>query len=294
MPAPRIIPESSPKVKRKCLGKILNLLLNFAIFRVEPGTPPKIRFGLRNRLTLQGAWAKRNAVKNLLAAFKYLTIWRHLGSAEVTPATIGAAMIYFPAIGLLLGLILALTNFLLAPYVAPEILSMIVISGLALMTGANHLAELKNIFSSNYAIAEKSDRAATLGLIAIVLVLLFKDTAIDSIDEKLPFTLLLAPALARWAILIFVYGYQNRCDEPLGRAADRVKFWQLIVATVGTLSVLAYGFGRRGLWAALVLSLFVLSARTLLYRWRGRLALYDLGAMIEVGETLSLILLASL
>jgi len=158
-------------------------------------------------------------------------------------------MIYFPAIGLLLGLILALTNLSLAPYVAPEILSMIVISALAIMTGANHLAEL---------------------------------------------TLLLAPALARWAILIFVYGYQHGCDEWLGLAADRVRFWHLVVATVGTLSVLAYGFGRRGLWAALALSLFVLSARTLLYRFRGRLALYDVGAMIEIGETLSLILLASL
>ena len=203
-------------------------------------------------------------------------------------------MIYFPAIGLLLGLILALTNFLLAPYVAPEILSMIVISALAIMTGANHLAELKNVFCNSETMAEKSDRAATLGLIAIVLLLLFKDTAIDSIDEKLPFTLLLAPALARWATLIFVYGYQHGCDELLGLVADRLKFWHLVVATVGTLSVLAYGFGRRGLWAALVLSLFVLSARTLLYRFRGRLKFHDLGAMIEVGETLSLILLASL
>jgi adenosylcobinamide-GDP ribazoletransferase len=244
-------------------------------------------------LTLSGAWAKRNAVKNLLAAFKYLTIWRHLGTAEVAPATVGAAMIYFPAIGLLLGLILALTNLSLAPYVAPEILSMIVISALAIMTGANHLAELKNIFTSSVT-TTKSDHAATVGLVAIVLVLLFKDTAIDSIDEKLPFTLLLAPALARWAILIFVYGYQHGCDEWLGLAADRVRFWHLVVATVGTLSVLAYGFGRRGLWAALALSLFVLSARTLLYRLRGRLTLYDVGAMIEIGETLSLILLASL
>lgn len=233
-------------------------------------------------------------MKNLLAAFKYLTIWRHLGSVEVTPATVGAAMIYFPAMGLLLGLILALTNFLLAPYVQPEILSMIVISALAIMTGANHLAELKNVFSSADTPAKKSDRAETLGLIAIVLVLLFKDTAIDSIDEKLPFTLLLAPALARWATLIFVYGYGHRCDQLLGLAADRVKFWHLTIATLGTLSVLAYGFGRRGLWAALALSLLVLSARTLLYRFRGRLALYDLGAIIEVGETLSLILLASL
>lgn len=203
-------------------------------------------------------------------------------------------MIYFPIIGLLLGLILALINFSLATYVAPEILSMIVISALVILTGANHLTELRESFSSSELTASKSDHANTLGLIAIVLVLLFKDTAIDSIDEKLPFTLLLAPALARWSTLIFVYGYQDRCDESLRSTAERLKFWHLIAASAGTLAVVAYGFGRRGLSAALVLSLFVLAARTLLYRWRGRLALYDLGAMIEIGETLSLILLASL
>ncbi len=254
----------------------------------------KIRFALENRLTLPGAWAKRNGVKNLSAALKYLTIWRQLASADTAPATLGAAMIYFPAVGLLLGLILALINFLLAAYVAPEILSMIVISALVIMTGANHLTDLKNIFSGNEMAAETSGRADTLGLLAVVLALLFKDTAIDSIDEKLPFTLLLAPALARWAVLIFVHGYQHRSDEWLRLAAERVKFWHVIVASAGTLAVLAYGFGRRGLWAALALSLFVLSARALLYRWRGCLAPHDLGAMIELSETLSLVLLASL
>ncbi len=34
-------------------------------------------------------------------------------------------MIYFPVIGLALGLVLALINYLLAPYLAPEILSML-------------------------------------------------------------------------------------------------------------------------------------------------------------------------
>jgi len=52
--------------------------------------------------------------------------------------------------------------------------------------------------------------------------------------------------------------------------------------------------GRRGFWIALALSLFVLSARSLLCRLRANLTYHDLGAMIELGETLSLILFASL
>ena len=124
--------------------------------------------------------------------------------------------------------------------------------------------------------------------------ILFKAAAVDSMDEKLSFSLLLTPVLARWGVLIFVYGYQDRCDEILRPSAEQVKFWHLMLTTLGTLALGFYGLGKRGFWIALALSIFVLSARSLLGRLRGNLTSHDLGAMIELGETLSLILFASL
>ena len=32
-------------------------------------------------------------------------------------------------------------------------------------------------------------------------------------DEKLTFSLLLTPVLARWALVIFLYGYHDRCER---------------------------------------------------------------------------------
>ena len=63
-------------------------------------------------------------MQKLFTAVKYLTIWRNFTAVQATPAALGASMIYFPVIGLALGLVLALINYLLAPYLAPEILSM--------------------------------------------------------------------------------------------------------------------------------------------------------------------------
>ena len=235
-------------------------------------------------------------MQKLFTAFKYLTIWGDFAVVQASAAALGASMIYFPVLGLALGLVLALINYVLAPYLAPEVLSMILITALVVLTGGSHLTALKNSFGAGAVktSAKKDDRGETLGFIAIVLVLLFKAATIDSMDEKLSFSLLLTPVLARWGVLIFVYGYQDRCDEILRLSAEQVKFWHLMLTTLGTLALGFYGFGRRGFWIALALSLFVLSARSLLCRLRANLTYHDLGAMIELGETLSLILLASL
>jgi hypothetical protein len=77
-------------------------------------------------------------------------------------------------------------------------------------------------------------------------------------------------------------------------SAEQVKFWHLMITTLGTLALGFYGLSRRGFWIALALSIFVLSARSLLCRLRANLTSHDLGTIIELGETLSLILLASL
>ena len=235
-------------------------------------------------------------MQKLSTAVKYLTIWNNFTAVQATPATLGASMIYFPVIGLALGLFLALINYLLAPYLAPEVLSMILITALVVLTGANHLTALKNSFAAGAVgtSAKKDDCGETLGFIAIVLVLLFKAAAVDSMDEKLSFSLLLTPVLARWGVLIFVYGYQDRCDEILRPSAEQVKFWHLMLTTLGTLALGFYGLGKRGFWIALALSILVLSARSLLCRLRANLTSHDLGTIIELGETLSLILLASL
>jgi adenosylcobinamide-GDP ribazoletransferase len=87
-------------------------------------------------------------VQKLFTAVKYLTIWRNFTAIQASPAALGASMIYFPVIGLALGLFLALINYLLAPYLAPEILSMILITALVVLTGANHLTALKNSFAA--------------------------------------------------------------------------------------------------------------------------------------------------
>jgi adenosylcobinamide-GDP ribazoletransferase len=188
-------------------------------------------------LTALACWAKRIAMQRLVAGFKYLTIWGHFSATQPPPATVGAAAIYFPLVGLVLGLLLVFLNYYLAVYLASEILSILLIAVLTITTGAIHLEGTKNTFD---AMARKMPQAGNghiLGFVAIVFVILFKTGAIDVMDERLAVSLLLTPVAARWALVIFLYGYHDRCEEAPRIIAANVKLWHLVIATAATLGL---------------------------------------------------------
>ena len=207
---------------------------------------------------------------------------------------IGTAAVFFPLVGLTLGLSLAMTNYVLVAYLDSEILNIVLITTLVVATGGIHLEGIKNTFDAIPTPTSKSRGNETLGFVAIVLVILFKSGAADSMDEKLTLSLLLTPILARWALVIFIYGYHDRCEETPRLIAENVKLWQLVVATAATLALVVYFLGRKGLWISLSVSLFALLTRSLLHRRHALLTHDNFGAIIELGEVLSLILLASL
>jgi adenosylcobinamide-GDP ribazoletransferase len=235
-------------------------------------------------------------VKTLSAAFKYLTIWHFFTSCRPNPRTIGRGAKYFPIVGLALGLMLALANYVLAPYLHPEILSIVLIALLLVSTGGLHLEGLNKTFAApaTSAAEENALVSGSWGVGAIVLVLLFKSAATESMDEKLTSSLLLTPVLARWGLLTFFYGGQTRFDQVSGSISEQITFSQLFVGTAVTLALVSYFLGRRGLWIALLISLFTLLTRRCFQRRRGVVTHANSGALVEVGETLSLVLMAAI
>jgi adenosylcobinamide-GDP ribazoletransferase len=235
-------------------------------------------------------------MQSLIAALKYLTIWGRLNSTKPTAEAIGSAAIYFPLVGFVLGLLLALIHYGLDLYLDAEILSVFLVAILLLATGGIHLEGSRDTFAALCAVDSPADRPRDnlWGLVAIVFVILFKTGAINVIDDKLTLSLLLTPVLARWALVLFIYGYHDRCEETPRRIAENVRFWHLLVTTVAILGLAFYLLGRKGLWIGLSLSIVTLLTRNLLHRRHAVLTHDNFGAVIEISEMLSLILLASL
>jgi len=235
-------------------------------------------------------------MKCLIAAFQYLTIWGRLSRTPTSVETIGKAAIYFPLVGLCLGLLLALLNYGLAVYVDGEILSVLLIAVLVITTGGTHIEGAMMTFQGFR--TERSSptpsHANFWGFVAIFFLLSFKISAIDVIDDKIAMSLLLTPVFGRWTLVLFIYGYHDRCEEIPRRIAQHVRFWHLLVTTLATLGAAVYLLGRKGLWIGLVLSIMTLLIRSLLHRHHSVLTHENFGAMVELSETLSLLLLASL
>ena len=236
-------------------------------------------------------------MKSALAAFKFLTFGGGFDLAQVTPQQTAAATLYFPLVGLLFGFVLTFLNRLLDPYLESEILGAILIAVLTLLTGAIHYQGLQNTFnvlSLKTKIGEAKIHSAAFGVLAIVFVVLFKVRALEVTGETRSLGLLLTPMLARWSLVIFLYRSASVAEGTARLLAENVKAWHLALTTVVTLTLAVFLVARTALWIGLCLSLFALFSRSYLGRRNGYIDSDNLSAIIELSETLSFVLFASL
>ena len=236
-------------------------------------------------------------MKSIVAAFKFLTILSRLIRSEPNAPMVGKAAGFFPVVGLMLGVSLAILARALQNYVDVEILSTILVAFLILVTGGLHLDGLKKTFDApglRQSTVGSEPSSSAIGIVAIVLVVLFKIKSIDILEEKLTLALLLTPVMARWALLIFIYGSHRHSEGDASIIAANVKFWHIVFATIATLAPATYLLGHTALWIGLSLSILALLCRTLFYKRTGALTRDNLGAVVEWSEALSLVLMASL
>ena len=229
-------------------------------------------------------------MESALAAFKFLTLGGRFDAVENRPEQVGTGAPFFPLVGLLLGLVLALMNGTLESYLESEILGVALISMLIVMTGAIHLEGMQRTFD---ALPIDGKPVRVYGFLALLVIVLFKIRAAEVAGETRHLSVLLTPVFARWSLVIFLYG-SAAADASARAIAENVRAWHLLVTTTATLTFAAFLVGRTGLWIGLYLSLFTLLTRTYLHRRHGGVRCDNFGALIELSETLSLILFASL
>lgn len=234
-------------------------------------------------------------MKSALDAFKFFTFAGRF--AQLNFQQFGAAISYSPLVGIFLGLMLVLLNRLLDPRLESEILGALLVAILALLTGAIHYQGLQNTFdglSVRIGRPEQTGRNHAFGVLAIVFVVLLKVRALEVSGETRSLGLLLTPLFARWSLVIFLYGSASFAEGTARVLADNVRAWHLALTTALTLALAAFLVGRIALWIGLCLSLLALLGRSYLQRRNGCIAFDNFGAVVELSETLSFLLFASL
>lgn len=240
-------------------------------------------------------------MRSLLAAFQFLTVLPGPRTVTATPEEIGRSTLFFPLVGFFLGLILVLCNQLIEPYLASEILSVVLVSLLILMTRALHLDGLGDTFDGlgakggreNALKAMRDSHIGVFGLLAVLIVVALKVCAIEVMEETRAQGLLLAPVFGRWAMVVLAYRSVS-AREGLGQImVENVRGRHLLLATAVTLVPVFAFSGIVGLWIVIGILLFTFFSRFYLHRRLGGVTGDTFGAVGELTETFALVAFAS-
>ena len=239
-------------------------------------------------------------MKSFFAALQFLTLFPCPTRIDYANADVGRSAIFFPVIGLILGSLLVLANFLLEPFASAGLSSVILVSLLAFMTRGLHLDGVGDTFDGLGAGGDRDrilrvmadSHIGVFGLIAIVLVLFLKIHALESLDVDRWRTLLLAPILGRWALVLLAYRSKAAKDGLGSRLIDHVQTKHLLLATLLTLLLVAAIWRRNGIVMMAWVAIFATASKSYFHRRLGGVTGDTFGAVEELSETSVMVLLA--
>jgi adenosylcobinamide-GDP ribazoletransferase len=201
-------------------------------------------------------------IRELLLAFQFMTRIPISGLPRVPGALAGAAK-FFPVVGLFLGLVAAGLDRLLAPYLRPQVLALVLITYMVLITGALHedgLADAADGFGGAWSkekilMIMRDSRIGTFGAVAVTLSLLSRVVLISNTSQaRLPGFLVAACVLCRWTSLpLGFYLPYAREEKGLGASvAGKLPFSSMGWGTVFAVGSVAVALRRPALVAWLI------------------------------------------
>ena len=155
-------------------------------------------------------------MKSFLLALQFLTV-APIRIKKIRPEHMPRAVVYFPIIGLLLGLVLCVVNYLLVSAQFDPLASNIIIVVLLIaITGALHLDGLSDTFDGLFSGKDRLEtlkimrdpHVGSMGVLALVSILLLKISFLSMIrPETKNAALLLMCVLSRWSMALSLFSF---------------------------------------------------------------------------------------
>jgi adenosylcobinamide-GDP ribazoletransferase len=242
---------------------------------------------------------------NFLVAVQLLTSFPVAVRSKLGPDRLGKATAWFPVVGLLMGLVLAGLNWVLAWVLPPLLIDALLVAAMVLMTGAMHLDGLADTCDGTAGYRDREERlrimhdsrTGAFGVVGIVVVLLVKFAAIGAIQPRyINAALILMPVLSRWAMVYAIYAFRYARPEGMGAAYKQAtRLPEFLGATIVALAVAAAlvpslslvgFFAFAGVWLATTAMALYLRGKL------GGLTGDTYGAINEVMEVTTMVLIA--
>lgn len=249
-------------------------------------------------------------LKNFITALQFLTVITVSKDQEADESDLARSMVFFPFVGLLIGLLLVWADRALLLFFPDTITNIFLLVIAMLVTRALHIDGLADSIDgimggkdreSRLAIMRDS-RIGTAGVLGIVFVLLIRYVCLNNLfDDYKAAALLTAPAFGRWSQMLMMFQANYGREDGLGRAfVGHVRLGGLTAASVIALGISAYVIVQDGRTAVLAVAIPLLIALfTVLWRWYvvrriGGVTGDAVGAASEMNEAVTLLLFVAL
>jgi adenosylcobinamide-GDP ribazoletransferase len=241
-------------------------------------------------------------LSDFLRALSFLTILP-VGQIPLSEGKeLARSMAFFPLVGLVIGLLLALDYYLLSYFLPKSLVLWLTIGFLALLTGGLHLDGFADTMDglasggTREKILEvmKDSRIGAFGVIALILLIGAKYLALDQIaNPSIHYSLILMVVMGRNAMVLVCYrSPYARSDGGLARPfAENLSAPEIVLSLVSAFSISLFLIGVKGIVLFLGIGLFSLGYRFFFIKKLGGVTGDILGAANELAELLCLILL---
>ena len=244
-------------------------------------------------------------MKYFLQALSFLTILPVDQGLPQEGKTLARSMAFFPLVGLVIGLLLALGYFLLS-FLFPKPLALwLTIGLLAFLTRCLHLDGFADTVDglASGGTREKvlevmrDSRIGAFGVIGLILLIGAKYLTLDQIaNPSIPYSLILMAVIGRNSMVMVCYrSPYARLSEGLGKPfAENLGAREMILSFASASGIVLLLMGLKGIVVFLAICLFCLGYRFFFIKKLGGITGDTLGAANELAELLCLVLLVIL
>ena len=233
-----------------------------------------------------------------LIAFQFLTIIPLPLTVRCDKRDLGRSTAFFPVIGLVIGGVLAGVNWLISPWLARPLCDALLITLLALITGALHLDGLADVCDGlaargsreRFLAIMKDSQVGAIGAVGLVLGLLLKWQALVAVPMELKWqALLFFPTLARFGQVLTLTGARHARQDGLGAAfVEGSGKTALLLAFVTVAAGGYFLLHFRGIAALAAVCLLTFAGRLFFQRKLGGLTGDTIGCLSELNDILVL------
>lgn len=214
---------------------------------------------------------RASALAAFLAAVQFLLLSPAFIRRPFTAKELGAAVGYYPLVGLLLGGLLMGADWLLGWLFPPLLRAALVLTAWVLLTGALHLdgfldscdGLLGGFTPGRRLEIMRDERVGAYALSGGILLLLIQFSALSALDGSRLAALLLAPALGRWGIALALIAFPYARPTGLGKEIkENARLPQAILATGFAMAAVLTAVWLSSGWATLAALVAALLAWT--------------------------------